>query len=423
MNHRLLYITALASLLFAACKHEDPNPPEPPAQYDTVVSYVDTIRIDTIAVDTLWHDTAYYEQNDRRIVGYVAYYGTKLPDPHLVTHVCYSFAELYLSADSVYQRFGLKGTDLRWRQTLALKDENPDLKILLSFSHTVSNSDNAQRGGFSVMSADSAMRHQFALDCLAFCEQWGLDGIDIDWEFPGISWSGHHCDPRNDSKNYTLLMKELREVLGNDYLLTYAANVRQTLTTEEGTLYINNKAVEPYVDFINVMTYDMCSAPQPHNAYLCSGYWDISRMYNSYKAAKYPMEKITLGIPFYGRHEYDDGEYYYHTLETLMTQYPSIWTKLHNEGWMAAVAYKNGEMWCSYDDAWSIAKKSEWAKSVGIGGLMWWEASGDDIHHTLGKACYDGMKLRQDSVPELLFTTDTIAVTDTIVTITKREIK
>lgn len=415
-----LCFLAVASLLLFMVSCEKPVEPDPVPQYDTIVRIVDTIRVDTVQVDTLYRDTSVYVENDRRIVGYVAYYSDKVPDPHLVTHLCYSFAELYMSEDSVYQQFKIKGDKSRFERILRLKEENPNLKILLSFSHTISNPDNAHHGGFSKLSADSLQRRHFAEDCLAFCREWGLDGIDIDWEFPGLSWSGNHCDPAHDVQNHVLLMRDLRAVLGNDYLLTYAAGVRQPVNITGGKSYIDNKAVEKYVDFINIMTYDMCSAPQPHNGYDCDGYWDIKRTYNSYKGIRYPMEKINLGIPFYGRHTYEDGEWTYSRLNIYYRIYPNQWERRYNHQWWTPVAYKDGQMWCSYDDEQSIAQKSKWVKEVGMGGLMYWEISGDDSNLTLSHACWDGMKMEKETIVDYVFHTDTVFCTDTIITIVPR---
>lgn len=423
MKRVFLPLTAFLCLSLCQCtKPDDPIPPIQEKQYDTLVSVVDTFAIDTVRIDTNRIDTGYYEDNQKRIVAYVSYYGSKFPKPELCTHICYAFAELYLSEDSVYQKFEVKGNESRLRSVIKLKEQNPNLKVSLSFSHTVGNPGNAQRGGFSKMSADPAQRRHFAEDCLAYCQEMGLDGIDIDWEFPGLSWSGHHCDPMNDTKNFTLLMKDLREVLGNDYLLTYAAYVRQTVNLSTGgTSYINNKAVEPYVDFINVMTYDMCSAPSPHNGFKCDGYFDISRMYNSYKAAKYPMDKLTLGIPFYGRHTYEDGEWQYNTLQIYYRLFPNEWERRYNTTWWTPVAYRNGEMWCSYDDEESIAQKGQWVNEVGLGGLMYWEVSGDDSQYTLSHACWDAMKYKPDTLLQYIYVTDTIHRQDTIIQIVERK--
>ena len=93
-------------------------------------------------------------------LAYCTYYGNMLPDPNLVTHINYAFAELYVK-NGVYQQFKLQGNESRFKSVMQLKQQNPNLKICLSFTHTVSNSDNSQGGGFSAMAASPEMRKQF----------------------------------------------------------------------------------------------------------------------------------------------------------------------------------------------------------------------------------------------------------------------
>ena len=40
--------------------------------------------------------------------------------------------------------------------------------------------------GFSVLAKSDEARKAFAEDCKKFCIQYNLDGIDMDWEFPGL---------------------------------------------------------------------------------------------------------------------------------------------------------------------------------------------------------------------------------------------
>ncbi len=402
-------ITIFASLMFAlvylaGCEPELPsvNPPDEPAdtipQSPTDSTIVQPVVVDTLSIDTVRVDTVIDRMNDQVVVAYVTHYGKKLPDPQIVTNINYGFAELYVR-DGVYQRFGLQGSQKRFEKVVALKQENPNLRIQLSFTHTVSNSDNYQDGGFSAMCKSESQRAHFCHDCRVFCDTWGIDGIDIDWEFPGVSWSGHACDPLVDVGNFTLLMKQLRDTLGNERLLTYAAYVMQPIKVEGGGLkYIDNLAVEPYVDWINIMAYDLTSAPQPHNAMICDGYFDINRCYNSYRNAKYPMHKLVLGIPFYGRHTFDDGEYTYQMImswERYPTMFPGYKVDNWNDTWKVPYVTLNGEFFCSYDNPRSIALKGEWVFEKDWRGLMYWENSDDDTKNTLAHACWDSQKTQQ----------------------------
>ena len=106
------------------------------------------------------------ERKEGRIVlGYCTYYGSLTPDPSVLTHINYAFAELYVR-DGKYVTFKLQGDEKRFQQIVNVKKQHPELKVCLSFSHTVANPDNFQAGGFSVMASTAEGRKAFAEDCL-----------------------------------------------------------------------------------------------------------------------------------------------------------------------------------------------------------------------------------------------------------------
>lgn len=330
-------------------------------------------------------------KDGRVAIAYVTYYGKAIPDPMLMTHINYAFAELYVK-DGVYKGFKLQGSEDRFRQVVALKKKNPNLKISLSFSHTVTNDDNSQGGGFSALAKSDEYRKAFAKDCRDFCSKWGIDGIDIDWEFPGLSWSGHACDPSVDVENHVLLMKQLRETLGTRYLLTYAGYVKNVIDTDEGRKYIDIAAVDPYVDFVNVMTYDMDSAPSHQSALRDkSAYVDCERAIKAYTDAGVAASKLVLGIPFYGRMSFDKspGAIDYNKIIMLDKNDYKIdnWDSDAN---VPYVTYK-GTYYCGYDNEKSIAIKGDWIRSLGMKGMMYWDYNADDNQHTLCKAVWQAV--------------------------------
>lgn len=333
--------------------------------------------------------------SDKVCLAYCPYYASQLPDPAIVTHINYGFAEVYVT-DGVYNGFKLQGNESKFAQVVALKNQNPDIKISLSFSHTVTNSDNKQGGGFSAIAANPEARRKFAQDCLAFVEKWGIDGIDIDWEFPGISWSGHASNPAIDTWNYTLLMKQLRETLGNDYLLTFAGYVMNMQRSDNGNgmKYIDITGVLPYVDFINIMTYDMASAPQYQSAIDDpNSYYDCKRAVQAYAACGVPFDKMVLGIPFYLRHSFDGAVTVvdYKQLLILAARNSNWEIGLWDDKAKSAYARYKGEFYGGYDDERSIAVKGEWIHSLGMRGMLYWECSEDDDKYTLAHAVWNAV--------------------------------
>ncbi len=418
-KQHILWILSVITVMVMACKPKPVNPPEDPqpgsdttkqdttkqdtTKHDTIpiIPTIDTVRIDTVTFDSVINLT-----NDRVVCSYVDWYCDQnkvLGLYKYVTHICFAFAELYV-VDSVYQKFDLSGGTSSWnlfKKVVALKQKNPDLKIQLSFSHVVENTDeNSQQGGFSAMAKSQEQMSHFAHDCKEFCKKWNLDGIDIDWELPGLSWSNHACDPAVDTENHVKLMKTLRDTLpAGEYLLTYAGYPKDKRKITGGWQFVDNKAVEPYVDWINVMTYDLGSGSHPHSAMYCTAAdWDILRTWQAFNAIGFPMNKMVLGIPFYGRVSFDSKPevYDYYIIQNNLSS--GKWTRKYHNLWQVPyVVDKSGSMICSYDDAQSIAYKANWAISKGMRGLMWWSQGGDDGKKTLTQACWNGMKTERQT--------------------------
>lgn len=421
MKKQILWVAGLLATMVIACSPDanNPNPPTPgPDTTRTDTTHkdtTDTIRhdtiptIDTIRTDTMEFDSIVNLDNDRVVCSYVEWYcrSNNLIKGlyNYVTNICFAFAELYVK-DGVYQKFDLSGGSSAWtlfKQVVALKEKKPDLKIQVSFSHVVENSDNSQGGGFSAMAKSQEQMSHFAHDCKEFCKKWNIDGIDIDWELPGISWSGHACDPAVDTENYVKLMKTLRDTLPfGEYLLTYAGYPKDKEQVSGGWQFIDNMAVEPYVDWFNVMTYDMGSGinSTPHNAIDATGGgsfdWDIKHMYNEFNKLGYPMHKMVLGLAFYGRVQYDEKPQTYDYWQIEQNIKKGTWTRYFHNVWKVPYVRGGGKMICSYDDPESIAYKGKWAMDRGMRGFMWWAQGGDNDKRDLTRASWNALKTRTD---------------------------
>ena len=327
----------------------------------------------------------------RNVIAYVTHYGTQIPDPAFVTHINYAFAEIYVQG-GVYQKFKLQGAEARFQKIVDLKKLNPDLKISISFINAAENADNVKDGGFSAIAKSGADRKKFAQDCKAFLEKWNIDGVDMDWEFPGMSFSGMPFDVAVDVENHVLLMKELRETLGSKYLLTYAGYCLNKQVVTGGYRYIDIQAVDPYVDFVNIMSYDLDESPRHHSALRAPGaYSDCERAVNTYLNAGVAPEKLVLGIPFYGRRAFSGSETAINYNKIILLD-RSVY-KIDNWDEAASVPYvtKNGQFWCGYDNAKSIGVKAGWMLGKSMKGMMFWDYDGDDSQGTLRRAVWQSV--------------------------------
>ena len=132
---------------------------------------------------------------------------------------------------------------------------------------------------FEVMAADPITRKVFVENLVAFVDEYDLDGVDMDWEYPL---------PGESAENFLLLSQELREAFPDKELTTAVVSYG---ATGEGML----AETFPLYDTINVMTYDGAEhgTMQQFNDGL--SYWLEQGV---------PAEKLVMGIPFYSRPNY-----------------------------------------------------------------------------------------------------------------------
>ena len=294
------------------------------------------------------------------IVGYATYWDKTMPDPAFLTHINYSFAHI----KSDFESLDIK-TESRLSKIAALKNTNPDLKILLSVGGWGA-------GNFSEMAADDTHRKNFCNNCLAAVKKYNLDGIDLDWEYPTSNSAGISAS-KDDTKNFTKLLSDLRSVLGNDKLITMASS--------SSAKYIDFKNCIQYMDFVNIMTYDMGKPPY-HNAGLYPSAMtkrSCDESVTLHVNAGVPLNKIVLGIPFFGH----DGNEEVDFNEIKYDGYGVRWDDV------AKVPYlvnSSGTMVVTYDDETSVGLKADYVKKKGLRGAMYWNIEADDANWTLSKA-------------------------------------
>jgi chitinase len=373
----------------------------------------------------------------RRVIGYYVQWATyarnyepaDIPAAKL-THINYAFVEVrnsgelysideYADFQKVYPaKNGLPAqTEAQSEQNLAgnfgrlrdLKTLYPRLKVLISLGGW------GWDGPFSVVAADPARRAVFAASCAAWVKEQGMDGIDIDWEFPVPS----------EKADFTALLQAVRQALldqgqldGKTYLLTVAAPAGPSSMAG-----YDIAALASIVDWFNLMTYDYHGStwdsttgfnaplyadpgdPSPQKATL-----NIDWTVNAYLSGGAPAGQLILGLPLYGRSwevvaDVNHGLYqtgqagpntgtngnwengvidYWRVLQLAQGgSYSRYW----NSGSLVPFLYGpnitvglTGGMFLSYDDPQSVREKVSYLKSKNLGGAMFWELSGD-VHN------------------------------------------
>ena len=207
-------------------------------------------------------------------------------------------------------------------------------------------------------------------------------------------------------------MDALEQETGRQYLLTIAAPAGIDKYQK-----IELDKIHPYLDWINLMTYDMHGAwesvtnhqaPIYHNPADPSSYpaseYSIDRAVQDYLAAGVPANKLTIGVPFYGRGwkgvaNVNNGLFQPAaaaapgTWEAGIEDYKVLKTKgypLYRDDAAKAVWLYNGDEFWSFDDPGVIADKMAYVKALGLRGAMAWSLDGDD--GTLMTAIANGLQ-------------------------------
>lgn len=316
-------------------------------------------------------------------------------------------------------------------------EKYPDVNILISIGGW------SKCGYMSEMAYTPEGRKSFIDSCIALMDQYSwIDGIDIDWEYPAGSKDGERkpesdadqgCpifgSPGEDNKNYTSLLSELKSAMDEHYgqgakKLTACASASTgwTLPMQDWASYA------PYVDMINIMTYDL------------AGLWDgstghASSFFSSKGAAVYfkvleiPMSKLCIGSPMYSTtfllkeitsnplgapiENYKPNSTDITQTEILAFEADAVsgysvvkdgdkyvkgesfdnggtgWHMCYDDGKCAAYLYNDDEnseyykWFISYENHLSLQAKLDYINEANLNGIIVWESSQDDIDHTM----------------------------------------
>ena len=302
-----------------------------------------------------------------------SYPPSAIPLEHL-THVVYCFA--FPNADgtlSYPQGFFDPVPDLEKRVHAAGK------KLLISIGGALDSE------GFAPMAANAAARARFVSLITGLCLSNRFDGVDLDWEFPASAAEG---------TNLTQLVREIRahwNQAAPQLMLTLAIG-----PTDWSAKYFDVAGLHPLLDWIDVMTYcyyGSWSGRAGHNAPLYSDPADPLKAGSADQSIReyfhgkrgVPLEKMALGIPFYGLTYTGTTQLYAVASGGAATFYRNVVNLDYAYRWdgVAQVPYLvsplNGGTIVPFDDPSSVRLKAQYAKSLGLAGVAIWELSQDAV--------------------------------------------
>lgn len=336
------------------------------------------------------------KKNEYKIIGYI--FGPRMESVESIevgklTHINYAFANI--EEGEITE--GFPEDSIRLIELNKLKVKNPALKLLVSVGGW------SWSDGFSDAVVNPEAREKFANSAINFLVKHNLDGIDLDWEYPGQIGNGNTFRSE-DKQNFTAVIKRIREKMDSLSLITGRENLL-TIATAANSEYLKHvemRKISKYLDFINIMTYDFqggWNTETSHHTNLFISATDPEQDKRSAELAVLehlkegvPSEKLILGVAFYGRgwngvNKLNNGLHQKAGKDAFSIHYKDIQDSLRHAGYtrywdsLAQAPYlwnESSGTFITYDDTESLRKKALFIKQNTLGGAMFWEYHSDD---------------------------------------------
>ena len=333
-----------------------------------------------------------------------------------------------------------------------LKVNNPHLKIGISVGGKTTCSEN-----FSQVAKDKVKRQNFANNIAKFINYIGYDFVDIDWRYPTTI---KEEDP-DFTENFTLLLKEIRNELNllekNRILYELSITMPSSPTLMDKIEY--DKVLQ-YVNFVNMITYDLNGAWNSYTAHHTPLYTNEAYNPNTMPEAQFSidscisyleqtygntidMKKIVIGVAPYTRgwrgvkddgldkdnpglyatanpnsvksaDGTNSGIYGFYELPTLIKQFDLL--EYFDNTAKAAYYYSpNNGYFFSCDNEESVAAKGKYVKEKELGGLVSWMASYDP-ENKITRAMFNSLYTKNYTFPERELIYNLISISATIKT-------
>ncbi|XP_050434673.1 chitinase-3-like protein 2 [Adelges cooleyi] len=282
------------------------------------------------------------------------------------------------------------------QQAVQLRDANPQLKIMLSLLG-FSNGTHSDEG-FSGVVTNTENLEKFVHNVVTVVQNYDLDGIDIDWEFP--SWPLLNLE---EKYGFAKLLELLRYQLP-DSLLSAAVAAPLSIIDNSYEIY----ALVSFLDFINVMAYDYhfyqwyFPITGPNSPLFSSaketGYFknlNVNTSIQYWISKGMPKEKILLGMPTYGHsfklinednHDIGSPASGFGIGKNGFITFPQACNFISHQKAVTIFDHETRtpysychKDWISYDNENSLAYKAELVASLGLGGAMVFSLNTDDF--------------------------------------------
>ncbi len=310
-----------------------------------------------------------------------------------LTHLNFAFAYIAPGTFDIVPMDDLPAS--LFAEATALKEQNPGLKVAVSLGGwTFNDNGTATQSVFHDIVSSPGNRRTFIEKLFRFMREYGFDGIDIDWEYPGAPDRGGHPE---DGVNLTLLLKELREAISG-----YRTKYEVSFTAPTSYWYLRHfdlRETMKHVDFVNVMSYDIhgvwdSSTPIGNRVLAHTNLTEINDALDLFWRNGVAAHKVNLGLGFYGRSfqlsdpacwqpgcrfkggaspgpcTRNSGTLSFKEITEIIQQRKL--TPYHDKTDAVKYITWDKDQWVSYDDHDTIQQKIKFANGLGLGGLLIW---------------------------------------------------
>lgn len=220
---------------------------------------------------------------------------------------------------------------------------------------------NGRSDGFSRMVRSKKRRARFLRDLAKLIEKDGLDGVDYNWEYPGYTFRGGYMPEKEiaaDYKGLSSLIRETRDLFGKrgtpkTVTMAYYPDTRQEQL-------IKQYKIDQYADLMHMMSYDQ--GGQQHSS-LFFGKKSVDQ-----GIQVLPSAKLTMGLPFYGRHSLTGD---WTTYEDLVQRHDPL------DAGRDSVPTPDDSASIGFNGVHTIETKTKYSIEKGTAGVMIWEVGQD----------------------------------------------
>lgn len=326
----------------------------------------------------------------------------------LCTHIVYGFAVLDYENLIIKAHDSWADFDNRfYERVVTMKKKG--VKVSLA----IGGWNDSQGGKYSRLVNSGTARERFIEHVVKFLLKYQFDGLDLDWEYPKCWQVNCNAGPDSDKESFGLFVRELHQAFKPHRLLLSAAVSPSKQVINAG---YDVKALAESLDWISVMTYDYHGQWDKKTGHVAPLYElpdDDFPYFNANFTMHYwmkkgaPSRKLVMGMPMYGQafslsnaNEHGlnapapgaglAGEF---TRQAGFLAYYEICSKIKSGQYTVVKDKKNrigpyaysGNQWVGYDDVDTIRIKSEFIKSLNLGGGMIWALDLDDFKNVCGE--------------------------------------